>query len=353
MRSTVLSLLFIFLVLSSSAQEGKQKYLRQNEKAPIISYAENETYARGIFVDSPENTNSSGVEHRVFTANASGEVYVTYLPQNTSKKLVGLDELKELRDIDQSGGYYLAMKSGDNGKIFRFNSHGETELIQSPDWDSTFFDGFDFIGTRGFLMGDPIDGVFELYHTENAGKTWTRCPTSVNAFDGEAGFAASGTNVQVLNDSTYIFVSGGSKSRFFRSTNNGLSWTNVVLPYYQEPSSGAFSVCFMNDSIGVIVGGDYLQPDLRLNTSFYTTNGGQTWYNSTQPLRGYRSCVFEYNSVFYACGTNGIDVSLDNGRTWIPFADGNYFALSATPSKLVATRKNGEVQLFDLIKLKK
>ena len=342
-QNTALSLVVSLIVFGTNAQNRTKKYLRATKDAPVISYTEKETYARGILAEGD----------RIFTANANGEVYVTNLATKTSKKLVGLDELKELRDIERSGEFYIAMKSGDNGRLLRFNSSGQSEMITYSEWDSSFFDGLDFVENRGFMMGDPIEGAFELYHSENSGKTWERCEARIEAFDGEAGFAGSGTNVQVLNDSTYIFVSGGAKSRFFRSSDNGASWSTTLLPFYNEPSSGAFSVCFQNDSVGVVVGGDYLNPDLRLNSSYYTTDGGATWFNPEHPLRGYRSCVFEYNSVFYACGSNGIDFSLDQGKNWIPFADGNFFALSATPTKLVATIKNGNLQLFDLIIPKK
>lgn len=342
-QNIVLSLLAFLIVTEVSAQYTTKKYLRANKNAEVVSYTDESTYSRGILVE----------KNRIFTANANGRIYLLDAVTRSSKKLFGLDEFKELRDLERSGEYYIAMKSGENGRLVRLNAQGNTEIIKYSEWDSTFFDGLDFVGKRGFIMGDPINGFFELYHSNDSGKTWERCAGKVKAFEGEAGFAGSGTNVQVLNDSTYIFVTGGVKSRFIKSSDNGNSWTEVLLPFYQEPSSGAFSVCFQNDSVGVVVGGDYLNPDLKLNTCYYTKDGGMTWFNSDHSPRGYRSCVKEFNSVFYACGSNGIDFSLDSGQNWIPFANGNFFALANTPTHLVATMKDGNVQLFDLIAPKK
>ncbi len=78
-----------------------------------------------------------------------------------------------------------------------------------------------------------------------------------------------------MNDSTFIFVSGGKKSRFFKSTDKGKSWKITSLPYLTSETSGAFSICMISEKIGVIVGGDYSNPDLCLNTCFYTDDGGE------------------------------------------------------------------------------
>lgn len=262
--------------------------------------------------------------------------------------LFHLDDFVEMRDIARSGDYILGIQSGDNGKIVRISNGGETKIIQPEMWKGVFLDGMDFIGKRGFLMGDPVDGKFSLYHTNDGGLNWSPCEGNIAAKEGEAGFAASGTNVQILNDSTYIFISGGSQSRYFKSTNNGKTWSDVVLPYYPGEGSGAFSIHFSNDSIGMIVGGDYTNADLFLNASFYTDDGGESWFNPSNPPRGYRSCVYEAKGVYYTCGQNGIDFSTDGGKNWTPFADGNYFSLGSTETQLIATTTEGRIQLFDL-----
>ena len=226
---------------------------------------------------------------------------------------------------------------------------GATKVIKLDEWQGVFLDGMDFHGSTGFMMGDPKDSIFSLYDTKDGGLTWNICLGEIKAHNKEAGFAASGSNVQVLNDSTYVFVSGGEISRFFKSTDNGKSWTDVVLPYYPGESTGAYSLNFMNDSIGVIVGGDYQDPNLRMNISFYSNDGGESWYNNEHPVRGYRSCVISHDGIFYTCGRNGIDFSNNNGVDWIPFADGAYFSLAISNDKLIATLKEGNVQLFNLI----
>ena len=335
MKSSIVSLIIsiLLLIVSSiaSAQSVKtKKYIRRNKKAPIIQYGDSTTYARGLYNDST----------RLFIGNSNGALYYYKMPK-----------FDEIRDIEKSGDHLIAMHSGENGKLILVKLSGEIRQLKYPMWEGVFFDGMDFYDDRGFLMGDPIDGYFSLYHTIDRGETWYQCDGKVAAYPGEAGFAASGTNVQVLNDSTYVFVSGGTKSYFYKSTNRGNSWTSYVLPYYPGKSTGAYSICFGTDSSGVIVGGDYKDPGIRMNTCFYTTNAGDSWYNAMETVRGYRSCVYFKNGVYYACGRNGIDFSLDGGKNWIPYADGAYFTLTATDSHLVATTKKGSIQLFELVQL--
>ena len=56
-------------------------------------------------------------------------------------------------------------------------------------------------------------------------------------------------------------------------------------------SSGIFSVCFVNDLEGAIVGGTYDNPELNEKMAAFTTDGGKTWLLSENMPREYRSCV--------------------------------------------------------------
>lgn len=314
--------------------------MKKNNKVETVNYGDSSIYARGLLFH----------ENRLFVGNSDGSIYFLNQEKNESQIIFHQAKINEIRDIEYSGSKYIAMHSGDNGKLILLDLNGNTKVIKSEFWKGVFLDGMDFIGSRGFMMGDPVDGIFSLFHTNDSGTTWSKCKGEINAKKGEAGFAASGTNVQMLNDSTYTFVSGGMKSRFFKSTDNGNSWDIVDLPYFPGESTGAYSMHFMNDSIGVIVGGDYLSPELKNNVSFYTEDGGESWFNMINPVRGYRSCVYSKNGVFYASGRNGIDFSIDGGKNWSPFADGPFFSLTASDTHLIATTKYGSIKSFDLIK---
>jgi hypothetical protein len=81
----------------------------------------------------------------------------------------------------------------------------------------------------------------------------------------------------------------------------------------------------------VAVGGDYAKPNESAGTAAASsTDGGWTWAASTTPPHGFRSSVqwSESLQAWITVGTNGSDISRDDGKTWQPLDDGNWNALS-------------------------
>tara|TARA_B110000285_G_scaffold202510_1_gene237883 strand:+ start:5346 stop:6374 length:1029 start_codon:yes stop_codon:yes gene_type:complete len=342
MKNLINSVLILLVATSAFGQLKTKKYLRKNKNIEAFQYGVEGIYARGIAFEN----------NILFVSNSDGSVYFIKNNLEESSLVFKMANIKELRDIEVVGENILTMQSGENGVIVKMDLNGKAKIIEIPEWKGVFLDGMDFVDDRGFLMGDPVNGKFSLFHTNDGGNSWVPCSGVIDAYEGEAGFAASGTNVQVLNDSTYTFVSGGEESRFFKSTDNGDSWIASDLPYYPGESTGPYSMCFSTDSTGVIVGGDYKDPTLKMNVCFYTCDGGKFWLNASNPTRGYRSCVYHKGGVFYACGRNGIDFSLNNGKDWAAFAEGAFFSLTSNESQLIATMKDGSIKTFNLIDVK-
>lgn len=335
----ITSLFIFFCVLAVFGQDNK--YTRKNSKAKVVKYSEQKCYSRSILIQ----------DSIVYTANSNGTLFATDLKINTSWNLLENKKFEEMRDLAFTSTFLYGMQSGSYGLLAKTDGKKFIDYItpETGIWIDVFLDGMDFSGNTGFMMGDPKNGYFSLFYSKDGGEHWIPCEGKISPFEGEAGFAASGTNVQVLNDSTFIFVSGGKKSRFFKSTDLGKTWKITSLPYMTSESSGAFSIHMISDSVGVIVGGDYANPDLCMNTCFYTDDGGEFWINAEEQTRGYRSCVIYAKGVFYSCGTNGIDFSTDNGITWKPFAHGNFFAMDSDEKFLYATIPGGSFQIFELI----
>jgi hypothetical protein len=141
------------------------------------------------------------------------------------------------------------------------------------------------------------------------------------ADSGEACFASSGTNIRALDEHKTVFVSGGKRSRVFTSS------SIINLPIIQgSETTGANSIAVYNAYRGtggkrmIVVGGDFTADSSYQKNCFYTDDGGKTWAAPKIPPHGYRSCV-EYLSKkdILTCGLNGIDYSLDGGKTftWI------------------------------------
>lgn len=337
MRNLIFVLISSIILFQGHAQLFDKKYVKKNSKVEPTQYSDSAIHARGLYVDT----------NFILLGNNNGGIY--YYKNNKSELLFQQPNFTEVRDIEKTENNFIAISSGDTGKMAIIERNGRIRVIHPEDWKGVFIDGIDFINNHGFMMGDPTDSLFNLFQTFDGGYTWTRCEGDVQAFKDEAAFAASGTNVQILNDSTYVFVTGGMRSRFIKSIDKGKTWTSVDLPYYPGKSTGPYSMCFANDSIGVLVGGDYMDPDIKMNTTFYTYDGGESWFNSKENPGGYRSCVYYVNGVFYCGGRNGIDYSTDNGVTWSPFAEGRFFTLNSISKILIATSLNGLFYTFDLI----
>jgi hypothetical protein len=89
-------------------------------------------------------------------------------------------------------------------------------------------------------------------------------------------------------------------------------------------------VAFREDRHGLVVGGDYTNPNESAGTAAWSADAGEHWTASLKPPHGYRSSVqwSEALKVWITAGTNGSDISRDDGKTWEPLDDGNWNALS-------------------------
>ena len=161
----------------------------------------------------------------------------------------------------------------------------------------------------------------------------------------EALFAASNSSIANHPDTWFspdiAFVTGGpGGARFLHYRGwpcaglGCISWRVTKVPLAASDSAGAFSIAVRADRKGswhgVIVGGDYQKPDSSISSSAYSNDEGKTWKSSLTPPHGFRSTV-QYSpdlKAWITAGTNGSDISHDDGKTWQPIDDGNWNALS-------------------------
>jgi photosystem II stability/assembly factor-like uncharacterized protein len=211
--------------------------------------------------------------------------------------------------------------------LIYYMSDGKTwkEVYHNPHHDA-FIDGIDFWNNReGIVYGDPIDGQLLLLRTSDGGQSWQELPEQSRPLmaPGESSFAASGTNIRCYGDSLVRIATGGTVSRMFTSTDRGVTWTSAVTPILQgKESTGIFSFDFVDDQVGVITGGDYLQDTLKTDHVFYTLDGGISWQAPINPTRGYRECVLFLDAkTILATGPGGTDRSVSSGRNWEPMSD--------------------------------
>lgn len=224
-----------------------------------------------------------------------------------------------------TGAQSRLYETADGGATWRL-------LFQNPDAQG-FWDALAYRAKSGYILGDPVDGRFVLYRSDDLGRHWHRENSAgpAAAAQGEGVFAASNSSLVVLPNQTILFGTGGKGGpRVFRSTNSH-DWNAVNVPVTGgKDSAGIFSLAFRDALNGVAVGGDYQKPDETAGTAAWTSDGGLTWHAANRFPGGYRSAV-EWDAhagEWIAVGTNGSDSSNDDGRTWRRVDTGNWNALS-------------------------
>jgi photosystem II stability/assembly factor-like uncharacterized protein len=176
--------------------------------------------------------------------------------------------------------------------------------------------------TNGIALGDPIANVWNILRTTNGGLNWTlisTAPTAQNA--AESGFQNS---FHVSFPNLYFGSSFGS---VYRSTNNGLTWSNHLTPgiaiYVLAVYSNSANLSFASGSQGMVkstnAGENYSQIPvngagnidnidgagnevwyLRGQTIYYTTNAGGHW----NPVHTTQSTMLDIDLVDNTSGCN-------------------------------------------------
>lgn len=312
MKKTTLFLLLSVIVITVTAQ---RKFIPRVE----IVHSGLRTSLRGLSVVNDNVVWVSGSRGMVGKTTNGGKNWKWITVK-------GFDST-EFRDIEAfDANTALIMAIGEPAYILRTTDGGESwRVVYENKSKGMFLDAMDFRDVRnGMVVGDPIDGKFFLASTVDGGVTWQEIPYDQRpaADSGEACFAASGTNIRYLYNRSILFVSGGRNSRLF------YNFAPIDMPIIKgKESTGANSVAvYDNYRKGggkrlVVVGGDFSADSLIKDNCFYTRNGGKSWKRPDVPPAGYRSCVdFLNKETLIACGLNGVDYTINGGRTWRPIS---------------------------------
>ena len=322
-------------LISSCSFEQKDPYILIQK--PLQSNTEVSIRSIQVFDDS--TVWATGNAGTILQSHDAGENWeILTIPSHESS---------DYRDIQLFGKKKaVVMSIGSPAKISRTNNGGKswwmTYLNEDPD---IFLDGMAFLNDKiGIAFGDAIGTRIPILRTVNGGNSWKMIPEAnlPQALPNEGGFAASGTSIRSINDSTVIIGFGYPRGRVLRSTDKGLTW-EFYLSHLgnNENSRGVYSLAFktdansINNTIGLAVGGSWEDPsnsDLVLSRS---KDGGVHWtIVADNAPSGYRSAVgFVPNKKIAICtGTNGTDMSFDDGLTWKSFSTEGFNAIGFAPS---------------------
>ncbi|MGI8599718.1 MAG: YCF48-related protein [Chitinophagaceae bacterium] len=265
-------------------------------------------------------------------------------------------EKRDFRDIEAFSSTTAIIMSIDTpAYILKTIDGGNSwKVVYENKTPGMFLDAMEFWNEEaGIVIGDPIDGKFFIARTFDGGNTWKEIPENFKplADEGEALFAASGTNIRILDRDEAVFVTGGTSSHIY------IRDKKIKLPINQgKESTGANSVAVMdyNSRSGgktlTVVGGDFANPTSDSLNCFYSNDRGKTWRAPKNPPAGYRSSV-EYLSKLHiiTCGTTGVDYSFDGGKNWKPISDESFHVvrISKKGAATYLAGANGRVARLD------
>ena len=209
-------------------------------------------------------------------------------------------------------------------------------MAYKEEHEKVFYDSMKFFndGVHGIAVGDPTDNCPSIILTNNGGDSWTKldCEKLPKFEEGEAFFAASNTNIAIINKTVWI-ASGGKKARILKSTDYGNTWKIYNTPIIQgDGPQGIYSIDFYDENNGIAIGGNYAKENDNCANKAITTDGGKTWTlvaDNQNP--NYKSCV-QYvpntnGKEVFAVGKTGISFSNDRGHTWKQVSKDSYYAI--------------------------
>ena len=277
-------------------------------------------------------------------------IYFPYL--DTVGQLNGFEDIRDVEILDDYSIFY--MNSGDNGTILRkdpLSGKYDTVFFQP----GVFLDGMDFWEDKekgGLAFGDPIDGQFFILKISSNGKIVNVIDNLPQAQDGEAGFAASGTSIQVVKGTgtAYIGTGGCQHPRLYYTKDFGETWSFYETPMKGGKSNGIYSLYFWSENEGVIIGGSYIDSTDNERMCFYTDDGGITWDERNKGLPGYCSSIQGNadGSTLFATGRSGTFYSTNKGKRWWILTEKTYYSIKVTKEEVFFSGKAGKWAVWRL-----
>ena len=273
---------------------------------------------------------------------------------NRACAIVVKDSLEyDFRSVAITENAVFALSAGSPAKLYKGSSIKNLKLVYEENDADVFYDSMKFFNEEeGIAFGDEMNGCMSVLITRNGGESWQKLPCSefLPANDGDGAFAASNTNIDIVNDHVWL----ASGTAIYRSENKGKEWEKIDLPIIQnKKTEGVYSIDFHCEKLGIAIGGDYSSPKANVNNLILTKDSGKTWeVISDEDSPGYRSCIqFIPNTDgkgIMVVGFEGIDVSVDRGETWKHISDEAYYSFRFfTPTTGIIVGKE-KIHQFEL-----
>ncbi|SNZ00547.1 WD40/YVTN/BNR-like repeat-containing protein [Flagellimonas pacifica] len=217
--------------------------------------------------------------------------------------------------------------------LYKTGDSGQMELVYKEEGEGVFYDSMKFWNDmEGIAVGDTMQGCLSIIITRDGGKSWSKlsCSQLPKSTEGEGAFAASNTNIEIVENKVWI---GTTEGNVYSSMDKGKTWKVTSTPIVKDkPTQGIYSIDFLNEHLGFGIGGDYTDPESNSKNKIITRNGGKTWdliADGQEP--DYRSCVqFVPNTGgkdLVALGFQGVSYSNNGGKSWKKLSEEGFYTI--------------------------
>lgn len=265
MKQNLFALLLSICFFSTQAQW---------EKAVKIS----ESSFRSIDASQEPRVWAGGSGNTILSSADNGITWTKQIVANEFKlDFRGIAAINDQKVVAVSAG--LAEEGA--AKIFLSEDGGKSwKLTFDSKETGVFMDGVKFFDSQeGIVYGDPLDGQMFMLKTKDGGKTWVRIGEKIPMLKaGEASFAASNSNIFILDNTIWI----ATQDRIFRSLNRGDDWEVFDTYFPSGSTAGVFGIHFYSQLEGVLVGGDYMNDQGTFPNISFTQNGGKSWHKTLE-----------------------------------------------------------------------
>ena len=237
------------------------------------------------------------------------------------------------RSIGHTATDFFMLSVGNPALLYKTGDSGQMELVYKEEGEGVFYDSLQFWNDQeGIAIGDSVNGCLSIIITRDGGKSWQKiaCENLPKGKIGEGAFAASNTNIAVFGNMAWIATTAG---RVYKTIDKGQNWEVTQTPVLnKKDTEGIYSIAFLNDKEGVVIGGDYQKPEGNTANKAITKDGGKTWQLVADgSLPNYKSCV-QYvpdtdGKQIVSLGFNGIVFSNNGGDSWQKISDESFYTI--------------------------
>lgn len=270
-------------------------------------------------------------------------------------RVPGADTTLQFRDVfalDASTAWLMSAGNGPASRIYRTTDGGRNWTLQFTNPDSSaFYDCMDFWDAkRGVAVSDAVNGKLVILVTTDGGDHWVHPATMPDAYEGEGGFAASGTCLVTRpGGHAWIGTGNGPRARVLHSADHGWTWAADSTPLPSGNATGITSVSFRDLRNGMVFGGNVGNNNGRGDVVAVTHDGGKSWALGGRPP--FAGAIFGGAYVpgariptAVAVGPKGAAWTRDDGATWTAVDTSAYWAVGfASPRAGWAVGPRGRI----------